>query len=54
MRKRVLVIEDNPHDRELVGAFLDAARYEVRTAEGGRSDALEDCFYQRRFDHIAG
>jgi CheY-like chemotaxis protein len=31
----VLVIEDNPNDRALVGAFLDPARYEVLTADGG-------------------
>jgi CheY-like chemotaxis protein len=35
VRERVLVIEDNPQDRELVEAFLDPTRYEVQTAEGG-------------------
>ena len=35
VRKRVLVIEDDPHDRELVEAFLGPAHYEVQTAEGG-------------------
>ena len=35
LRKRVLVIEDNPQDRELVGSFLDATRYEIQTAEEG-------------------
>jgi len=32
-RRRVLVIDDNPQDRELMEAFLDAASYEVHTAE---------------------
>ncbi len=35
MRQRVLVIEDDPQDRELVEAFLDLNRYEVQTAERG-------------------
>jgi CheY-like chemotaxis protein len=35
VRKRVLVIDDNPHDRELLVASLDATRYEVKTAENG-------------------
>ena len=34
-RQRVLVIEDDPQDRELVEAFLDPARYEIQTAERG-------------------
>ena len=35
MRKRVLVIEDNPLDHELLVALLDNTRFEVQTAEGG-------------------
>jgi CheY-like chemotaxis protein len=31
----VLVIEDNPQDRELVGAFLDATRFEIQNTEAG-------------------
>ncbi len=35
MRKRVLVIEDNPLDQELLVALLDNTRFEVQIAEGG-------------------
>lgn len=35
MRRRALVIEDNPLDRELLLAFLDDTRFEVQIAEGG-------------------
>ncbi len=35
MRKRVLVIEDNPQDQELLVAFLDDTRFEVQIAAGG-------------------
>lgn len=35
MPRRVLVIEDNANDRELVTALLEGAQYEVQTAEAG-------------------
>jgi CheY-like chemotaxis protein len=35
VRKRVLVIEDNPLDQELLVALLDNTRFEVQIAEGG-------------------
>lgn len=35
MRKRVLVIDDDPKARDLVAAFLDSASYTVRGAEDG-------------------
>lgn len=35
MPRRVLVIEDNASDRELVTALLEGAHYEVQTAEAG-------------------
>ncbi len=35
MHQRVLVIEDNARDRELVTALLEEAQYDVQTAEGG-------------------
>jgi CheY-like chemotaxis protein len=31
----VLVIDDNPNDRELVTALLEGAQYDVQTAEAG-------------------
>jgi len=35
MRWRVLIIDDDPCDRELLAAYLEGERYEVRSAETG-------------------
>jgi len=35
VQRRVLVIEDNANDRELVTALLEEAQYQVQTAEAG-------------------
>ena len=35
IKKRILVVDDNPQDRKLLKGILEGAGYEVVVAEGG-------------------